>query len=287
MSRSSEVLREILTLDAERDHQRIVFLTYCCEFPFDTNRSLSLALFRTFCVPAIGGLLDRTREFERRPQRRYDDTDIIMSEIIEHGYDSERGRRALERMNSMHGHFAIDNADFLYALSTFVYEPIRWNARFGWRRLHEKERLAMYHFWRAVGERMRIREIPASYDELESYNRAYEQAHFRPTAASHRVVAATVAMFAGWLPWPLSLLVPGAMRAVMDETLLRALNLPPPSRGLCCLAETALRWRGRVAHAWARGRPTFRTEGNRYRSYPCGYDLAQVGPPSEPPKNCS
>ena len=35
-------------------------------------------------------------------------------------------------------------------LSTFVYEPIRWNARFGWRPLVEQERLATFHFWRAV-----------------------------------------------------------------------------------------------------------------------------------------
>lgn len=54
-------------------------------------------LFRTFGVPSISALLHRTEEFERRAQKRYDDTDIIVSEMMEHGYDSERGRAALAK----------------------------------------------------------------------------------------------------------------------------------------------------------------------------------------------
>ncbi len=138
----SRVLPEIERLDAERDHQRITFLSCRVDFPWDTTRALEFALFRTFAVPAIGGLLHKTGEFECRGQKRYDDTDIIVSEIMEHGYDSDRGRAAIARMNALHGRFNIRNEDFLYVLSTFVFEPIRWNQRFGWRRMIEKERLA-------------------------------------------------------------------------------------------------------------------------------------------------
>ena len=45
------VLHAIQQLDSEKDHQHIVFLSNCCDFPFDTSRSLEFALFRTFCVP--------------------------------------------------------------------------------------------------------------------------------------------------------------------------------------------------------------------------------------------
>jgi hypothetical protein len=44
-------LDEILRLDPIADHRRIVLLDVCYEFPFDTTRSLELALFRTFAVP--------------------------------------------------------------------------------------------------------------------------------------------------------------------------------------------------------------------------------------------
>src|SRR3954469_3544567 len=80
-------LDQIRALDPVRDHQRIVFLSTCCEFPFDTTRALEFALFRTFCVPSISALLDRTGEFANRAQKRYDDTDIIISELMERGYD--------------------------------------------------------------------------------------------------------------------------------------------------------------------------------------------------------
>src|SRR6266540_1840238 len=83
-------LEQIKKLDPERDHQRIAFLTMRGDFPFDTTRALEFALFRTFAVPSIGGLLDSTKEFETRAQKRYDDTDIIVSEMIENGYDSDR-----------------------------------------------------------------------------------------------------------------------------------------------------------------------------------------------------
>jgi hypothetical protein len=118
--------RAIAALDAEVDYQRIAFLLSAYEFPWDIERSLEFALFRTYAVPSISGLLAKTREFERRPRKRYDDTELILAEIRENGLDSARGRAALARMNAMHGRFRIANEDMLYVLSTFLLEPIRW-----------------------------------------------------------------------------------------------------------------------------------------------------------------
>src|SRR6516162_9788981 len=111
------ILEQIRALDPLKDHQQIVFLSSRIDFPFDTTRSLELALFRTFAVPSISTLLDKTGEFQERAQKRYDDTDVIVSTLVEHGYDSERGQAALRRMNQIHGRFSISNADFLYVLS--------------------------------------------------------------------------------------------------------------------------------------------------------------------------
>jgi hypothetical protein len=94
------IAQTIEQLDPEKDNQRIVFLSSRYDFPFDTTRALEFALFRTFCVPSISALLDRTGEFVQRPQKRYDDTDIIVSELMEWGYDGERGQRALRRFES-------------------------------------------------------------------------------------------------------------------------------------------------------------------------------------------
>ena len=72
--RVSRWLDEISTLHPERDAQRIVFLDASFEFPWDTERALELAFYRTYAVPSIAGLLGETGESARRPQKRYDDT---------------------------------------------------------------------------------------------------------------------------------------------------------------------------------------------------------------------
>lgn len=184
--------------------QAIVHRIACNDFPFDTTRALEFALFRTFCVPRIARRLDRTREFGRFAQKRYDDTGLLISEFIEYGYDSPRGQAAIARMNAIHGRFGIANEDFLYVLSTFIFEPIRWNARFGWRSLTPNERKAWFLFWREIGRRMHIQDVPGDYAEFERFNREYEVRHFRYPEASHQVAAATREKFAAWFPRPLS-----------------------------------------------------------------------------------
>jgi hypothetical protein len=275
---ASRYLREIERLDPVADHQRIVHLDVCYEFPFDTTRSLELALFRTFAVPSIAALLDSTGEFAGRAQKRYDDTDLILSTIVEHGYDSEAGKRAIRRMNQIHGRFEISNEDFLYVLSSFVYEPIRWNARFGWRRLVEAECLATFHFWREVGRRMAIRDIPESYDDFERFNVEYEREHFRRTDAARRVGTATRDMFLAWFPGLPKPLGAPAMHALMDDALLDAFGFPRSPRAVRLAVEAALRSRARIVSLLPpRRRPRLRTE-RRTRSYGRRWALEELGP---------
>ena len=271
-------LHEIRGLDPVADHSRIVYLDTCFEFPWDTTRSLELALFRTFAVPSVAALLDSTGEFGRAAQKRYDDTDLILSTIVEAGYDSDEGKRAIRQMNRIHGRFEISKDDFLYVLSSFVFEPIRWNARFGWRPLIETEKLATFEFWREVGRRMAIKEIPASYEELERLNEEYERRHFRRTEPSERVGRATRDMFLAWFPGLPKRFGAQAIYALMDEPLLDAFGFPRPPRALRATVETALRARARaVAMLPPRRRPRLRTK-RRTRTYGRDWRLEDLGP---------
>ena len=278
--RESRYLSEIRGLDPLGDHSRIVYLDTCFEFPWDTTRSLELALFRTFAVPSVAAVLDESGEFSRAPQKRYDDTDLILSTIVECGYDSEEGKRAIRQMNRIHRSFEISSDDFLYVLSSFVFEPIRWNARFGWRPLVETEKLATFEFWREVGRRMAIKEIPDSYPELEAYNVEYERRHFRRTEQSERVGRATRDMFLAWFPWLPRRLGTRAIYALMDDRLLDAFGFPRPGRALRATVESALRTRSRfVALLPPRRRPRLRTR-RRTRTYGREWQLEALGPPS-------
>ena len=281
--RESPNLQEIRGLDPVLDHARIVYLDTCFEFPWDTTRALELALFRTFAVPSVAALLDSTGEFERAPQKRYDDTDLILSTIVEAGYDSEDGKRAIRRMNRIHGRFEITNEDFLYVLSSFVFEPIRWNARFGWRPLIEAEKLATFELWREVGRRMAIEDIPATYEELLSLNEEYERRHFRRTEASERVGGATRDMFLAWFPGLPKRFGAQAIYALMDDALLEAFGFPQPPRAVQSAVASALRARGRIVSALPpRRRPRHRTR-RRTRTYGREWTLESLGPELEAP----
>lgn len=271
---------EILRLDPERDAARIAYLIACYEFPWDMTRSLEIALFRTFCAPAISTVLDQTGEFAIRAQQRYDDTDILVSELLEWGYDSDRGRRALRRINRQHAGFEIANEEFLYVLSTFVYEPIRWNHRFGWRLLSEPERLGLFHFWRAVGHRMGIRDIPEDYSVFEEFNRQYELVNFRYADSNRRVGEAVLEMFCAWFPAPIKALVRSSILALMNDGVADAFGFERPSRLMRQVVQRVLRLRARLLKILPkRTRPRLRTLG-KHRSYPEGYSIEKLGPPN-------
>ena len=279
MRRTRHNQDRILALDPRQDCQEIVRITGTLEFPFDSARALELALFRTFAVPSIGGLLDATHEFTRHPQRRYDATDLLLSEFMEHGYDSDRGRKAIRRMNQLHRRYKIPNEDFVYVLSTFVVEPRRWIERYGWRPLLPHEAEAGVRFWGEVGARMGLKDIPPTGPAMERYHDDYEEAHFRPNPASLRVARATLQfLLDARVPKPLHALGREVMAVFMDPRLRRALEIPEPSPTLEALVEGAMAWRARAIRAWVpeRRAPVLRT-AMRHPSYPTPYDIEALG----------
>ena len=276
------ILAQILKLDPVLDHSRIVHLDVCYEFPFDFTRADEFALYRAYAVPSIAKLLDSTGEFTERTQRRYDDTKLIISELVENGYDSERGQRAMAQMNHQHGRFDISNPDLLYVLSTFVFEPPRWMARYARRPIVEHEKLALFYFWRVVGQQMHIQAIPEEMPEFERFNLEYEQRNFRYTQAANRVASATRDMFLGWvLPRPLRGFAAPVIHTLLDDQLLDSFGFPKPSPALRRLVQGALRTRSRLTGLFPERRKPFRHTARPHRSYPSGYQIEKLGPPGD------
>ncbi|RJQ82547.1 DUF2236 domain-containing protein [Pseudonocardiaceae bacterium YIM PH 21723] len=273
-------LREIESLAPERDYEQIYRLSTAFEFPWDYLRSLEFALFRTYAVPSIADLLATTREFERRPQKRYDDTALLMAQMAEHGMDSPLGKEALRKINRMHGQFSISNEDMLYVLSTFVYEPIAWLHRYGWRPLSGNEQAAAYFYYREIGKRMGIRDIPGSTEEFAQFKVDYEQKHFRLTENTHKIGGFTVGLMASWYPRFLSPIIHRVVYAMMDDPLREAMGYPKQPAWLVRSVEFGLRTRGRIVRLL----PVRKTSrlvadpGNRsYPGWPEGYSLGDLG----------
>ena len=294
--RRPAVRRELQRLDAERDYQRMVQLLVGYEFPFDITRALELALFATFASPRVSALLARTGQFERHGQQRYDDTGLLISRFMQDGLDSAAGERAIAHMNHIHGFYSIPNEDFLYVLSTFIHYPINWVNRYGWRRLTPAEERALFLFFREVGHRMNLRDVPPTPGDLAAFAQAYETRHFRYADSNRRVADATVRIVEGWFPVWLRPLVKPAFATLISEPLRRAFGYPLPGRWFRGLIEGSL-WLRKWPLRWVTFEPYPKLiENTRYRSYPSGVPATEaLGPggvlaqmkshSTEPPKN--
>lgn len=278
MSTKTTISNRIAQLDPVQDHQEIVFLLNCHVFPWDIERSLEFALFRTFAVPSISKLLSETEEFKKRPRKRYDDTELILYEIIEHGYDSERAQQAFRRMNRMHGTFNISNSDFLYVLGTFIFEPIDWINTYGKRQLTHLETEAFFLFFKEMGKRMAIRDIPETLDAFRNFKNDYEQQHFLYTDTNRKVADATMNLLLSfylprWLHWmgrPLAY-------SFMDGPLLKAMDFPTPSPIMRGFVKGLMGFRAWLLRGLPeRTKPLLGTQRRR-PTYPEGYEIEGLG----------
>ena len=275
----SYALKKIKSLDPEKDHWEIARLSFFYEFPWDNTRALELALFRTFAVPSISAILQKSREFEKRTQKRYDDTDLILSEILENGPESPRARAAIEKMNFIHSHFKISDDDYLYVLSTFVFEPERWINKYGYRKLTDIELRAGFKVWQELGKLMHIKNIPSTKEELERFTIDYERKNFIPDANNHAIAVHTENLFLSWfLPESLYSIGRPFLHAVMDLPLLYAVGFTKPNILIQKGVDTAMRVRKTIVAALPkRSKPVLRTTIPRKESYPKGYEVHELG----------
>ena len=203
-----------------------------------------------------------------------------MVELVEHGYDSPRGKEALRVINRQHARYDITNDDMLYVLSTFIFEPLEWVDAVGWRRLHPHERLAAFTFYRAVGQRMKIAEIPEDMGEFRRWRDDYEARTFRYDRNNELIGTYTLDLMCSWYPRALRPAVRRAVLSLVDQDMSRAFGFPwqPPSRRRAAYA--ALRARSAVVR-WLPVRRrevgTRGTENRTYPGYPTGYRPADLG----------
>jgi len=272
---------------AARDHEAIMRRLAGEDFPWDYQRSMiDMGFAKGLAAPRVAGLVAAQGYFEARPQKRYDDTSIILIGFLKEGYSSERGSRMLARMNEVHGRFHIRQDDLLYILTLLMFEPIRWNARFGWRRMTDVERLSNYYFWREVGGRMGITDIPGSYEGCEAFNVAYERDQVHRTEASATLAKELFKLLESWVPSPVRPLVKPGLSTLLDDWVRACYDLDKPPAWMAWLVPRALEARARVLRSLPRRRsPRFYGDSGR-RTYPNGYAISDLGPPADwvPPR---
>ena len=262
------------------DYLRIYQLTILFDFPKDARVGLNLAFYRVFAIPGIANLLARTGEMLGRPAKRGYDTGLVMYELISHGFDHPRGREMVRLLNRVHRPWPISDEDYLYVLAAFTVVPLRWIEKRGWRTLLPAEREASATFYRELGRRMHIPNLPHDYAAAAGLLDDYEARNMAPSTAGEQLMDTTQQFIVRKFPRWLQRLGPTFTSALLDDRpLTQALGLPRPPWGASTAVDLAyflrnvvIRLRQPATASWfVPGRPVSTV-------YPHGYRLADLGP---------
>ncbi|KAH8696283.1 hypothetical protein BGW36DRAFT_298599 [Talaromyces proteolyticus] len=243
---SGYTTRESMSKMTSAEAQEIVRSWGEYEFPTISRASLQFALFKTYGIPTISNLLSETRMFSTpvNASKRYEDTAVLIGELIYHGPSEERAREAIARMNYLHSFYIkagkISNEDLLYTLSLFITEPITWINRYEWRQLTEMEICASGTFWKGIGDAMEIRYAGylkndtwkdgiEFYEDIRDWARQYESTHLVPASTNKKTADELTPLLLHYIPSPLVPFMRQCVGVLMGEHLRYAMMSEEPS----------------------------------------------------------
>jgi len=215
---------------------------------------------------------------------------------LEHDPNEHRAVASIERMNFIHSQYKISNEDYLYVLSVFIVEPIRWVERYGFRYPHEKEKYAMHRRWKIIGEQMGIKDIPASYAATELFLDRFEEKNMVYAESNVKVGTSTTNLFLSILPAKVRPMCKPAIYALCPPRLRKAMGFPDPPTLLVVLIDASLKLAGYFVRYLMPPRviPKFRTSREPVavskntllypkfnpfnKTYENGYKISELGP---------
>ncbi|KAG0747444.1 hypothetical protein G6F57_001640 [Rhizopus arrhizus] len=234
------------------------------EFPLFARSSLEFALFKPFATPSVSKLLVSTREFLDRCPRRAEDTELILSEIIDpypriqnellHNPNIsekeimkqyERREASIQRLNEIHGKYPISNEDYLYTLVLFVAEPLRWLNSWEWRKLDIREVNAIFKVWHEIGTKMNIKGIPDTLDEWYVIQQEYVSTSVKYHPANWTCADPTIKHLGKKLPGFMLPILYTMLPCLLEKPDCDAFGLNPPSLPIRIIFNTILYLRAR------------------------------------------
>jgi hypothetical protein len=279
--RDSRFDDEIARLDPHRDAHRVVEILANHVFPIEFFLATELGQFRTFSIPSISKVLAQTGEYERNGVRRVDDTRAYLVEILSSGPGTPDGDAMIDRLHRIHSLYRIRNDDYIYTLSVFVVDPVEFIDRHGWRATTAGERHALFTLYRRLAERMRVRDLPDSYDAIARWRREYEAREQRYTSEGEAVARGLLKALTASVPAISAARLEEIVTCFITERTRTALGLRPPPplmRDVVVRTLTTRKTLMRRFDPWQTS-PFWKSAFfQRYPSYPNGYDRLRLGP---------
>ncbi|KAI1425009.1 hypothetical protein F5Y12DRAFT_714670 [Xylaria sp. FL1777] len=223
------------------------------QFPSVFSAALFFALFKTYSIPSISGLLATTRQFGRpgdikATSKRAADTSVLLTNMIMRPPGSPQANLAVARTNYLHNIYRragrLSNDDMLYTLSLFTLQPMRWTAIYDWRPLSDMERCSIATCFKVWGEDLQItyEALPSHskgwtdalhwVEELDNWSRKYEESHVEASDTNVEVVNATRELMLCQIPRSLHAVVWGIVAILLGPRVRKAMRVPDPPYGL-------------------------------------------------------
>lgn len=267
-------------LDPHEDRGRIFEQLIAREFPVEFLLAAELAQLRSFTIPNGSKLLHRTGEFEKHSLKRLDDTRAILVEMGRYGFHSDHARETADHLNALHGFYDIPNDEFLYTLSTFIFDVWLLINRYGWRRLTPNEEKTIYYIYRDMGKLMHIRDIPDSFEAFWGWRQAYEREHQAYAPENHLVAEGLMRGLKEMVPAVFRPTLLPFILSLEDDRFARLLGYRRPNILVRALVRGAMRLRAlinRFLTVW----DVWSFEDlvlSDFKSYPHGYHIHMLGP---------
>ncbi len=233
-------LRKIESLDLAEEYREITQLFYADFQSTMVAKSIN-GFMMNYSSPRISHVLGTSGELEHRIAKRFVDTLMLASAVMQHGFTGE-GREAARRVNAMHRHYDIDPEDFLAVASEEVVGSVELAERYGWRPVTDKEREALNLFYghqaRAFGS---PKFLPPTYVQTKAFYDDYVERCVRYDPQNERL-GRVLAQWLGTLaPAPIRSLYRTILLAQLDDRIARACGIRPASRAVKWLAHAMLR----------------------------------------------
>ncbi|MCJ1326153.1 hypothetical protein MMC10_002817 [Thelotrema lepadinum] len=142
-----------LTIPAAQEIYRSLFNA---EFPLLFEKGIQLALFRTYAIPTISSLLDRTKllSSSRTVPQRYSETWALFNEFALRDWESAAWVQGVARTRAIHSSYRksgkIREEDMLYTLAVVATQPVKLIQTWEWRKLTEIELNAVGTLYRGI-----------------------------------------------------------------------------------------------------------------------------------------
>jgi predicted heme/steroid binding protein len=263
-------------LDPVADCEQIFhFVTY----DFRAEMKIFAVLYELRAIISANSALffRSTDEFDQRSVRRIIDTVYLFANVLEWGIESRRGQFCMNRINEIHGRYYIPNEGMKYVLAGIMFIPHEWNARFGWRKFTEVEKLGWFHAFRGMGIRMNIQGLSDNFDEMYQWYLDYSAKNAFFTPVKRDLFDAIIKQVLAEYPAKVRPALLTTILAGMDDVYRIASGYPEPPKDVFDAVRAVFFTIGHAGNALPRA-PWIRSlQSNPI--YPYGYRIEELGVP--------